>query len=90
MSMIEETFTVSSNNLTNDNNDVPFSHSLISDDEESLWVILLHKIQLVLTIIGFIANVVTSITLIKTGQVSMTILVNIVLFLIEMNRQRLH
>ena len=73
MSMIEETFTVVKDNLTNDNNNLPFSHSLISDDEESLWVTLLHKIQLVLTIIGFIANVVTSVTLIKTGQVSITI-----------------
>ena len=73
MSMIEETFTVVNDNLTNDNNNLPFSHSLISDDEESLWVTLLHKIQLVLTIIGFIANVVTSVTLIKTGQVSITI-----------------
>ena len=64
---------VTSGNLTVDDNSILFSHSIISNNEDSIWVIWLHRIQLVLTIVGFIANIVTSITLIKTGQVSMTI-----------------
>ena len=75
MSKMQENCTVMINNLTIDNNNLhPISHSFLSDnDDDAIWVILLHKIQLVLTIIGFIANVVTSITLIKTGQVRKTI-----------------
>ena len=86
MSMREDTYTVTSGNLTIDDSNLPFSHSIISNNEDSIWVIWLHKIQLVLTIVGFIANIVTSITLIKTGQVSMTTRVIIDLVVIKVNR----
>ena len=40
------------------------------DDEDSpLWMVLMDQSQLVMTTVGFIANMATSITLLKNGQV---------------------
>ena len=71
--MAEKAFTVSSDELTSTNNNLPFSNSLMSDNKDSVWLIFLDRSQLVMTIVGLVANVGTSVTLIKNGQVSMTI-----------------
>ena len=42
----------------------------LSNEKDPLWMILIDRSQLVMTIIGFLANIATSITLIKNGQVS--------------------
>ena len=42
----------------------------ITQDKDPLWMVLMDRSQLIMTIIGFLANVATSITLIKNGQVS--------------------
>ena len=55
-----ETVTVTSENY------LPFSDSL-SNNENSISVISPQRSQLVLTIVGFIANIGKSITLIKNG-----------------------
>ena len=39
------------------------------DDDSPLWIILMDQSQLVMTIIGLAANMATSLTLIKNGQV---------------------
>ena len=39
------------------------------DDDSPLWMVLMDQSQLVMTIVGFIANMATSVTLIKNGQV---------------------
>ena len=67
--MTQETFTVISENVRTDNN----SHSLASDNKDSLLIIILDRSQLIMTSIGLVANVGTSTTLIKNGQVGMTI-----------------
>ena len=77
--MIKETFTFTIDNLTTDTKNLPFSNSLISNNEDSIWVIFLQKIQLVMTIVGLVANIVTSTTLIKTGQVGVKSIDTIVL-----------
>ena len=69
--MMKETFTVTTDNLTTDTINLPFSNSLISDNEDSIWVIFLQKSQLVMTIVGLLANIGTSTTLITNGQVGM-------------------
>ena len=66
-------FTVTSDTLTTDNIDLPSSTSLISDNEDSLLVIILDRSQLIMTTIGLVANIGTSTTLIKNGQVGVTI-----------------
>ena len=38
--------------------------------DSPLWIVLMDRSQLVMTIIGLIANIATSLTLIKNGQVS--------------------
>ena len=40
------------------------------DDKDPLWMILMDQSQLVMTIVGLIANMATTLTLIKNGQVS--------------------
>ena len=40
-----------------------------NDEDSPLWMVLMDQSQLVMTIVGFIANMATSITLIKNGQV---------------------
>ena len=67
--MMKEAFTVTTDNLTTDTINLPFSNSLISDNEDSIWIIFLQESQLVVTIVGFVANIGTSTTLIKNGQV---------------------
>ena len=64
--MMEETFSVTTDTLPTDNNNI----SLISDDEDPVWLIVLQRSQLIMTMLGVIANLGTSITLIKNGQVS--------------------
>ena len=77
--MMKETFTVSTDNLTTDTINLPFSNSLISDNEDSIWIIFLQESQLVVTIVGFFANIGTSTTLIKNGQVGVISIDTIVL-----------
>ena len=43
--------------------------------DSPLWIVLMDRSQLVMTIIGLIANIATSLTLIKNGQVSRTLTV---------------
>ena len=71
---MEEIFNVTSNNPPIDNKNLHFSNSVISDDGDPIWMIILDRSQLIMTIVGLIANVGTSTTLIKNGQVSMTII----------------
>ena len=77
--MMKENFTVTSDNLVTADKNLPFSNSLISDNEDSIWVIVLQKSQLVMTIIGLVANIGTSTTLLKNGEVGMNIIDTIVL-----------
>ena len=79
LNMMKETFTVSTDNLTTDTINLPFSNSLISDNEDSIWIIFLQESQLVVTIVGFFANIGTSTTLIKNGQVGVISIDTIVL-----------
>ena len=44
--------------------------------KDPLWMILMDQSQLVMTVIGLIGNIATSITLIKNGQVSSSIIIN--------------
>ena len=69
--MMKGTFTVTTDKLTTDTKNLPFSNSLLSDNEDSIWVIFLQKSQLVMTIVGLVANIGTSTTLITNGQVGM-------------------
>ena len=71
---MEEIFNFTSNNPSIDNKNVHFSNSVISDDKDPIWLIILDRSQLIMTIIGLIANVGTSTTLIKNGQVGMAIM----------------
>ena len=68
---MEEIFNFTSNNPPIDNENLHFSNSVISDDEDPIWLIILDRSQLIMTIVGLIANVGTSTTLIKNGQVGM-------------------
>ena len=45
------------------------SNSNTDDADSPLWMILMDQSQLFMTIIGLIANMATSLTLIKNGQV---------------------
>ena len=67
---MEEAFSVTSDILTTDNNNLPLSS--MSNNKDPVWLIILQRSQLIMTIIGVIANLGTSITLIKNGQVSVT------------------
>ena len=82
--MMNEIFTVTTDNLTTDTINPPFSNSLISDNEDSIWVIFLQKSQLVMTIVGLVANIGTSTTLITNGQVGMKSIDAIVLIVYYM------
>ena len=68
MSMMVEAFSVTTGNLTTKNNNLPISS--MPDNKDPVWLIILQKSQLIMTIVGVIANLGTSITLIKNGQVS--------------------
>ena len=72
MNMTEATFTCIGDNSTTENNHSYFSESF--SNEDSVWVIVLQKSQLVMTIVGLIVNVGTSTTLIKNGQVGIIVL----------------
>ena len=65
MKITEETFNLTSDNLT----PVFYNNSSKSNNENLMWVTFFQRSQLVTTIIGFIANTGTSLTLIKNGQV---------------------
>ena len=39
------------------------------DDDSPVWLILMDQSQLVMTVIGLVPNIATSLTLIKNGQV---------------------
>ena len=82
--MMKETFTVTTDNLTTNTINLPFSNSLISDNENSIWVIFLQKSQLVMTIVGLVANIGTSTTLITNGQVGVISIDAIVLIVYYM------
>ena len=75
MNVMEEDFTVTTDNITPVYKNISASKSLILNDEVSVWVIFLQQSQLIITIVGLIANIGTSITLIKNGQVSMNIII---------------
>ena len=49
---------------------------IIKNSKDPLWMILMDQSQLVMTVIGLIGNIATSITLIKTGQVGDAITIN--------------
>ena len=66
MNTMEKTFSVTTDILPTDN----ITISLISDNKDPIWLIILQRSQLIMTILGVIANLGTSITLIKNGQVS--------------------
>ena len=66
MNTMEETFSATTDILPTDN----ITISLISDNKDPIWLIILQRSQLIMTILGVIANLGTSITLIKNGQVS--------------------
>ena len=74
MNVMEEDFTVTTDNLTPVYKNISAFKSLILNNEVSVWVIFLQQSQLIMTIVGIIANVGTSTTLIKNGQVSMNII----------------
>ena len=46
-----------------------FINETLSNVKDPLWMTLMDRSQLAMTIIGFLANIATSITLIKNGQV---------------------
>ena len=75
MNVMEEDFTVTTDNITPVYKNISASKSLILNDEVSVWVIFLQQSQLIMTIVGLIANIGTSVTLIKNGQVSMNIII---------------
>ena len=66
MNTMEKTFSVTTDILPTDN----ITISLISDNKDPIWLIILQRSQYIMTILGVIANLGTSITLIKNGQVS--------------------
>ena len=53
----------------NDFNSTQMSINNKDDDDSPLWIILMDQSQLVMTIVGLVANMTTSLTLIKNGQV---------------------
>ena len=58
---------------TNINNDLYTINNvteIVMKKADPFWVIFMDRSQLVMTIVGFLANIATSITLIKNGQVS--------------------
>ena len=71
MNGVEESFTVTTDNITLVYKNLSASNSLILNNEDSVWIIFLQQSQLIMTIVGIIANIGTSITLIKNGQVGM-------------------
>ena len=75
MNVIEEDFTVTTDNLTLVYKNLSDSNSLILNNEVSVWVIFLQQSQLIMTIVGIIANTGTSVTLLKNGQVSINIII---------------
>ena len=56
------------------NSTEPSINSNTDNDNFPLWMILMDQSQLVMTIIGLIANMATTLTLIKNGQVGRIIL----------------
>ena len=44
-------------------------------EDDPLWLIVMDQSQLIMTIVGLIANIATSITLIKNGQVNFSFLI---------------
>ena len=77
MNTMEETSSVTNDILVTDN----YNISLISDNKDPIWLIVLQRSQLIMTILGVIANLGTSITLIKNGQVSITFNHKLVIYL---------
>ena len=67
-------------NVTQYNDNDNLMHNLTSSRSYDVLIIFLDRSQLVMTIVGMIANIGTSITLIKNGQVSVS------LALIKLNR----
>ena len=58
------------NEESNGSNSTQMSINNKSNDKDPLWMILMDQSQLVMTIVGLVANVATTLTLIKNGQVS--------------------
>ena len=60
-------------NITNTSSTkVLYDNNNTINDDSPLWMTLMDQSQLVMTIVGFVANMATSITLLKNGQVSMS------------------
>ena len=57
-------------NMTSFENVTYYDNMTSTTNDTSLLIILLDRSQLIMTIVGVIANIGTSITLIKNGQVS--------------------
>ena len=57
-------------NLTQYNDNDTLMYNLTSSRSYDVLIMLLDRSQLVMTIVGVIANIGTSVTLIKNGQVS--------------------
>ena len=47
------------------------SNNSAEKENDPLWILFMDQSQLIMTIIGLVANIATSITLIKNGQVRM-------------------
>ena len=57
-------------NINNDSYTINNVTEIVMKNANPFWMILMDRSQLVMTIVGFLANIATSITLIKNGQVS--------------------
>ena len=64
---MEDTATTINLYTVNTNNN--FTNDIILNENEPFWRLLMDRSQLVMTVVGLIANLGTSITLIKNGQV---------------------
>ena len=58
------------NEESNGSNPTLMSINNKDDDKDPLWMILMDQSQLVMTIVGLVPNMATTLTLIKNGQVS--------------------
>ena len=62
---MEKIHNFTSLNYINENNSVV-------TENDPLWIVFMDQSQLIMTIIGLVANIATSVTLIKKGQVRAT------------------
>ena len=65
----EDTSTINDTLFTVNVNDTFTTNAVSTKDDDSFWILFLDRSQLVMTLIGVIANSVTTITLTKNRQV---------------------